>query len=320
MILQEIWCRYRDEICNFSLWKLKMKAIIRNDKCLVAIGERPTEVMDDSKWDAMDGNAISNLHLALADGVLSSIMKKKSAKEIWDHLAGLYEAKSLHNKILLKRKLYALRMSESTSISDYERMINPPSLAYTTLQRLGNLPRRIVKFWCWNPPQQVFGAVAEEDRGFGFYLAENANSFGPPVPPNAPHPLDLFEIDDIVSDAESVDTPLVSPFLDSDNESDDGEALNTIMVKQFASRDNNFVAIVRNIHVIVGSFTYVTTFTVFEDIEKYIGYELFEVVMGKPFKDLTHLEDDCSKGPEYQVDKDMKEWITCRHVNMHDTN
>nr|GEW78970.1 Gag-Pol polyprotein [Tanacetum cinerariifolium] len=74
---------------NFSLWKLKMKAILRNDKCLAAISERPAEVTDDSKWDEMDGNAIANLHLALADGVLSSIEEKKTAKDIWDHLARL---------------------------------------------------------------------------------------------------------------------------------------------------------------------------------------------------------------------------------------
>ena len=51
---------------NFSLWKLKMNAILRNDKCLAAIGERPAEVTDD-KWDEMDGNAIANLHPALAE-------------------------------------------------------------------------------------------------------------------------------------------------------------------------------------------------------------------------------------------------------------
>ncbi|GJZ37780.1 gag-pol polyprotein [Tanacetum coccineum] len=56
---------------NFSLWKLKMKAILRKDKCLAAIGERPTEVTDDSKWDEMDGNAVANLHLALPDGLTS---------------------------------------------------------------------------------------------------------------------------------------------------------------------------------------------------------------------------------------------------------
>ena len=109
---------------NFSLWKLKMRAILRKDKCLAAIDERPAEVTDDSKWDEMDGNAIANLHLGLADGVLSSIEEKKSAKEIWDHLARLYEARSLHNKIFLKRKLYALRMTESTSVTEHVNNLN----------------------------------------------------------------------------------------------------------------------------------------------------------------------------------------------------
>nr|GEU66928.1 retrotransposon protein, putative, Ty1-copia subclass [Tanacetum cinerariifolium] len=72
---------------NFLLWKLKMKAILRKDKCLAANDERPAEVTDDSKWDEMDKNAIANIHLALADVVLSSIEEKKTAKNIWDPLA-----------------------------------------------------------------------------------------------------------------------------------------------------------------------------------------------------------------------------------------
>nr|GEV04074.1 retrovirus-related Pol polyprotein from transposon TNT 1-94 [Tanacetum cinerariifolium] len=82
---------------NFLLWKLKMKAILRKDKYLSAISERPAEVTDDSKWDEMDINTIANLHLALACKVLSSIEEKKSEKDIWDHLARLNEARSLHN-------------------------------------------------------------------------------------------------------------------------------------------------------------------------------------------------------------------------------
>lgn len=101
-----------------------MKAFLRNDKCLAAIGERPAEFTDDSKWDEMDENTIANLHLALADGVLSSIEEKKTAKEIWDHLARLYEARSLHNKIFLKRKLYTLRMTESTSVTEHVNSFN----------------------------------------------------------------------------------------------------------------------------------------------------------------------------------------------------
>ncbi|GKC58333.1 hypothetical protein Tco_1085931 [Tanacetum coccineum] len=50
---------------NLSLWKLKMKAILRKDKCLAAIGERPAEVTDDSKWDEIDENAIACLVIIL---------------------------------------------------------------------------------------------------------------------------------------------------------------------------------------------------------------------------------------------------------------
>ncbi|KAK8993870.1 hypothetical protein V6N11_008085 [Hibiscus sabdariffa] len=72
----------------------------------------------------MDENAIADLHLALADEVLSSIEEKKTTKEICDHLTKLYEAKSLRNKIFLKRKLYSLRMSESTLVTEHLNTLN----------------------------------------------------------------------------------------------------------------------------------------------------------------------------------------------------
>ncbi|KAE8685043.1 hypothetical protein F3Y22_tig00111101pilonHSYRG00028 [Hibiscus syriacus] len=109
---------------NFSLWKLKMNVIIRKDECLAAINEMPVDFADDIKWNEMDGNAIANFHLALADEVLSSIEEKKTAKEICDHLTKLYEATSLHNKIFLKRKLYTLRIPKSTSVTEHLNTLN----------------------------------------------------------------------------------------------------------------------------------------------------------------------------------------------------
>ncbi|KAJ0007273.1 hypothetical protein Pint_29080 [Pistacia integerrima] len=77
--------------------QFKIKAILRKDNCLAAIGGvKPSGVTDD-KWKEMDDNAMSNLHLALADSVLSSVAEKESAKEIWDALTRLYKVKSLHN-------------------------------------------------------------------------------------------------------------------------------------------------------------------------------------------------------------------------------
>ncbi|GJX31925.1 hypothetical protein Tco_0241780 [Tanacetum coccineum] len=154
-------------------------------------------------------------------------------------------------------------------------------------------------------------------------------------------------MDDLESDDESVDTPLVSPFLDSDDgevlnelyeygnagmlrrkriiNSFDGDdlafqcmigfrkfvayfdpflpmniitrkAYNTIMVYGLESTGMNLVAIVRDIYVFVGSFTYVTDFVVLEDIGEFILNEIADVVMGGPFKEVTRLKYDCAKG------------------------
>ncbi|KAJ6885640.1 hypothetical protein NC651_026314 [Populus alba x Populus x berolinensis] len=118
---------------NFSLWKMRIKAILRKDNCLAAIGDRPAEIIDNAKWNEMDANVIANIHLALADEVLSSVVKKKTAKEIWDTLTKLYESKSLHNKIFLKRRLYTLRMVETTSVTDNINTIRTLFSQLTTL-------------------------------------------------------------------------------------------------------------------------------------------------------------------------------------------
>jgi hypothetical protein len=93
---------------NFSLWKMRINAILRKDNCLAAIGDRPAEITDNEKWNEMDDNVIANIHLTLADKVLSSVAEKKTTKEIWDTLTKLYGSKSLHNKIFLKWRLYTL--------------------------------------------------------------------------------------------------------------------------------------------------------------------------------------------------------------------
>ena len=123
---------------NFSLWKLKIKAIMRKDNCVTAIEGRPIGITDE-KWKEIDDNVVANLHLPLADSVLSSIAEKKTTKEIWDALTKLYEVKSLHNKIFLKRRLYTLRMSESISATDHINNLN------TLFSQLSSLDYKITE-------------------------------------------------------------------------------------------------------------------------------------------------------------------------------
>ena len=82
----------------------------------------------------MNGNTIANLHLTLTDMVLSSVAEEKTVRDIWNTLIKLYEAKSLHNKIFLKNRLYTLRMVETTSMIDY---INTLKTLFSQLTTLG---------------------------------------------------------------------------------------------------------------------------------------------------------------------------------------
>ncbi|GJW90318.1 hypothetical protein Tco_0167871 [Tanacetum coccineum] len=160
----------------------------------------------------------------------------------------------------------------------------------------------------------------------------------------------VTNINDPESDDGSVETPLVSPFPHSDNDSDDKEVLNelskyenagtlrreriinsldgddlafecmigfrkfttyldpflpmniisrkaynTIMVDRLEGTRKNLVAIVRDVYVFVGSFTYITNFVVLEDIREFIMSDMDEVLMGRPFRIITKLKYDLAK-------------------------
>ncbi|XP_073130075.1 uncharacterized protein [Henckelia pumila] len=77
---------------NFLLWKLKVQEILAKERCLEAIGDRPTEITDDQIWNEMNHNVVSNLHLAIADEVLS---KKSRRKNKDDRLATLKQEEAL---------------------------------------------------------------------------------------------------------------------------------------------------------------------------------------------------------------------------------
>jgi len=39
----------RFKMSNFSLWKMRIKAILKKDNCLAAIRDRPTEITNNAK-------------------------------------------------------------------------------------------------------------------------------------------------------------------------------------------------------------------------------------------------------------------------------
>ncbi|GJY65126.1 hypothetical protein Tco_0466586 [Tanacetum coccineum] len=120
-------------------------------------------------------------------------------------------------------------------------------------------------------------------------------------------------MNDLESNDESVDTPLVSPFPYSDNDSDDGEVLNELVecenvgmlrrekaINSFDEDDLAFQCMIGfrksvayfdpflPMNIITRSFTYITDFVVLEDIGEFIQINKAEVVIGRK----AHLLED----------------------------
>ncbi|GJU53941.1 retrovirus-related pol polyprotein from transposon TNT 1-94 [Tanacetum coccineum] len=64
-------------------------------------------------------NAHSTILLSLSDGVLYEVADEETAAGVWKKLEKLYMTKSLTNKLLLKQRLFSLRMKEVSSLKEH---------------------------------------------------------------------------------------------------------------------------------------------------------------------------------------------------------
>ena len=99
-------------------------------------GKQP-EGMDDLDWKELEAKAMATIRLCLADDVMYHVMDEESPAEVWLKLESRYMSKSLTNKLYLKQKLYGLKMSEGSDLSQHINLFN---------QIIGDLRRVDVKF------------------------------------------------------------------------------------------------------------------------------------------------------------------------------
>jgi len=85
---------------GFGLWKVKMEAVLIQQKCEKALKGEGAIV------------------LCLGDNVLREVAKEPTAASIWAKLESLYMTKCLAHRKFLKQQLYSLRMVESKAIME----------------------------------------------------------------------------------------------------------------------------------------------------------------------------------------------------------
>ena len=72
--------------------------------------------------------AHSKILLSLGDEVLREVSDLETTMEVWEKLEVLFLGKTLTNRLMLKKQLYSLHMSESTElkvhITEFSRIIH----------------------------------------------------------------------------------------------------------------------------------------------------------------------------------------------------
>ena len=103
-----------DRSVNFGLWQVKMRAILIQNGVHKAIDgvEKMPEGMSASRWEEIDSKALLAIQLCLCNEVLREVVKETTTKGIWEKLESLYMEKSVTNRLLLKSRLYDLRLQE----------------------------------------------------------------------------------------------------------------------------------------------------------------------------------------------------------------
>ena len=90
-----------DRKINFSLWQVRMRAILVQNGVQKALDVRP-DGMTDTRWEDIDEKARSAIQLSLANEVLREVISEKTTKALWEKLESLYLKKTLTNKLYKK--------------------------------------------------------------------------------------------------------------------------------------------------------------------------------------------------------------------------
>ncbi|VFQ86876.1 unnamed protein product [Cuscuta campestris] len=111
---------------SFTLWQRRMKDLLVHLGLSRALkgDEAKPEKMSDNDWQELCEKCVSTIRLCIADSVVNCVIDEESPAAIWEKLEKLYMAKSLTNKLLLKRRLYRLRMEDEDTLVEHMNVFN----------------------------------------------------------------------------------------------------------------------------------------------------------------------------------------------------
>ncbi|KAJ4704584.1 Retrovirus-related Pol polyprotein from transposon TNT 1-94 [Melia azedarach] len=103
---------------SFSLWQIKMRALLKQQGLWAPLARKRADPIT-AEMAVLEEKAHSTIMLCLADDIITEVAEEETAQGLWVKLEGLYMTKSLTNKLLLKQRLFSLRMQEGMPLRDH---------------------------------------------------------------------------------------------------------------------------------------------------------------------------------------------------------
>ncbi len=100
---------------NFHLWKFKMRMMLSKHglwKFIDGSATLPNEEVATADYNEKETKAFALLCEHLTDAQLAHIQYCDNVRSAWDALCGVHEAKTIGNKLFLRRRFFTIKMQE----------------------------------------------------------------------------------------------------------------------------------------------------------------------------------------------------------------
>ncbi|CAM8878013.1 unnamed protein product [Rhodiola kirilowii] len=103
---------------DFSIWKVKMQAVLTKEKCWRAVTETWGAATSDERKKELQEQAHAEIMMRLSDDIIRQFVSITNPKTVWDKLDEIFLSKSLPSKITLLCRLFNFKMNQSWSIQE----------------------------------------------------------------------------------------------------------------------------------------------------------------------------------------------------------
>ena len=109
---------------SFRLWQIKMKALLKQQQIWRPLASKSITAgsedgLTDGQLVVIEEKAHSTILLSFDDHIITEVADQATAAELWMKLESSYMTKSLNNKLLLKQRLFSLRMESGTPLREH---------------------------------------------------------------------------------------------------------------------------------------------------------------------------------------------------------